>query len=182
MSPENEEDRLDQNLRDLRASGGDFPVREETLDSVWQRTPAARSSATFRARIYALLDDGAVESDRRRCGATIAQWRTAARLQPGDLASRLQVRSDELAGLEAGRVHPAIYDAAFWRGFADAVGLSRPELATFLKSTAALIAGSFAAQRSTTWATDLELPTDAAEAEAVLRARLDQIIAALALP
>lgn len=182
MSPDNKEDRLDQTLRDLRASGGEFPVREETLDKMWRRMPPQRSSATFRARIHALLDENAVDSDRRRCGETLAAWRSTARMQPGDLAARLRVRPHEVAGLEAGRLHPAVFDPAFWLGFAEAVDVSRQELAGFLRATAALIAGSFAAEPSSAWATDLELPSDAAEAEALLRTRLDQIIAALETP
>lgn len=182
MSPDNKEDRLDQTLRDLRASGGEFPMREETLDKMWRRLPPGRSSATFRARIHALLDENAVDSDRRRCGETVAEWRSAAQLHPGDLAARLHVRSDEIAGLEAGRLHPAVFDPAFWLGFSEAVDIPRHELAGFLRSTAVLIAGSFAAEHSSAWATDLELPADAAEAEAVLRDRLDEIIAALETP
>jgi hypothetical protein len=185
MTPDNttsdkkeEHSELDQLLRELRRAGGEFPVREESLDQIWRRITPARTSPAFRMKVRALVHEGV--DARRLVGATIAELRAGAGLESGALAARLDVETAALQDLEAGRTHPAHFIADFWHGFAEAVATPKGELARFLAGTESLIAGSFTRVVQPGWAADDHAPPlnpdQIAAKEAELRARLAAIV------
>jgi hypothetical protein len=179
MSDENKEDSVDQLLADLHAHGGHFPASEELLERLWRRSSPPRTSPLYRARIHALLGAGPETTPRRALGASFASFRQQEGQSPATLARALSVPEASVDDLENGRAHPALFAPAFWRAFATALGIAPRALATFLRTTDELVAGSLTQALLPGWVADIELPADPVEGERVLRTRLAQIVAEL---
>src|SRR2546430_1703518 len=92
---------LEATIARLRELGGHFPLSDETTAVIWRTTSPTPTSATFQARLAELLG-GAPASESEAPGPTLRRWREAANLSIAQLARRVGVAEEVVAGLEAG--------------------------------------------------------------------------------